>query len=278
MSDAGLAGSSRRRRLRSTSSASEAPTPSRSSPSDVALVARSASRTVPRAGVSAGKDSPARSTGVPRAGAARFDSEGGSSTSTTGEATDVPATGHGPRVCRMVRGVIRVAGPDPASVVSLERRFAAVRERLGVPDGFPPEVLAAADEAARTPPPSGADLTGVPFVTVDPPGSTDLDQALHLERRGDGYHLDYAIADVPAFVLPGGPVDAEARRRGQTLYAPDKRAPLHPPVLSEAAASLLPDQERRAVVWRVDPDAEGEGRSAAVGPAPVRRRRPLDYC
>src|SRR4051794_15818353 len=172
----------------------------------------------------------------------------------------------------MVRGVIRVAGPDPASVVSLERRFAAVRERLGVPDGFPPEVLAAADEAARTPPPSGADLTGVPFVTVDPPGSTDLDQALHLERRGDGYHLDYAIADVPAFVLPGGPVDAEARRRGQTLYAPDKRAPLHPPVLSEAAASLLPDQERPAFLWRFDLDAEGEVRSASVVRARCRAR------
>jgi exoribonuclease R len=177
----------------------------------------------------------------------------------------------------MVRGVIRVAGPDPASVVSLERRFAAVRERLGVPDDFRPDVLAAADEAARTPPPAGADLTGVPFVTVDPPGSTDLDQALHLERRGDGYHLDYAIADVPAFVLPGGPVDAEARRRGQTLYAPDKRAPLHPPVLSEAAASLLPDQERPAFVWRFDLDAEGEVRSTSVVRAQVRSRRRLDY-
>src|SRR3954451_13820886 len=177
----------------------------------------------------------------------------------------------------MVQRVIRLAGPDPASVAALQQRFAAVRERLEVPDTFPPDVLAAADASACAQRPPALDLTGIPFVTVAPPGSTDLDQALHLERRGDGYHLDYAIADVPAFVVPGGPVDAEALRRGQTLYAPDKRAPLHPPVLSEAAASLLPDQERPAFVWRFDLDAEGEVRSASVVRAQVRSRRRLDY-
>ena len=56
----------------------------------------------------------------------------------------------------------------------------------------------------------------------------DLDQALHIERDGDGYRVRYAIADVPAFVGAGGAVDAETRRRGQTIYAPDKRTPLHP--------------------------------------------------
>jgi exoribonuclease R len=177
----------------------------------------------------------------------------------------------------MVRRVIRFAGPDPASVAALERRFAAVRERLGVPDTFPPDVLAAADSAARAQQASPLDLTGVAFVTVDPPGSTDLDQALHLERRGDGYHLDYAIADVPSFVTPDGPVDAEARRRGQTLYAPDRRAPLHPPVLSEGAASLLPDQVRPAFVWLFDLDAGGKVRSVDVLRAAVRSRSRLDY-
>ena len=54
----------------------------------------------------------------------------------------------------------------------------------------------------------------MPFLTIDPPGSMDLDQALHIERDGDGYRVRYAIADVPAFVQPGGAVDAETRRRG----------------------------------------------------------------
>src|ERR687886_170380 len=170
----------------------------------------------------------------------------------------------------MVRRVIRIGGSDPASVAALEQRFAAIRERLHVPDAFPPDVLAAAEQAARPPRLPAVDRTDVEFVTVDPPGSTDLDQALHVARDSDGFTVHYAIADVPAFVEPGGAVDAEARRRGQTLYAPDRRTPLHPPVLSEGAASLLEGQVRPAFVWRFDLDADGEG---AGGPPPPRRAR-----
>jgi exoribonuclease R len=177
----------------------------------------------------------------------------------------------------MVRRVIRLAGPDPSSVAALAQRFAAIRARLGVSEAFPPEVLAAAEEAARAPVAPRADLTSVPFVTVDPPGSTDLDQAMALSRRDGGYHLDYAIADVPAFVAVHGPVDVEARRRGQTLYPPDRRVPLHPPVLSEGAASLLEGQVRPAFVWRFDLDVDGEVRHADVVRATVRSRRRLDY-
>src|SRR5919199_1517069 len=177
----------------------------------------------------------------------------------------------------MVRRVIRVRGADPASVAALEQRFAAIRARLQVPADFPPEVLRAAEQAAAAPALPDRDLTAVEFVTVDPPGSTDLDQALHIERRGDGFAVDYAIADVPAFVPPGGPVDAEARRRGQTLYAPDQRTPLHPPVLSEGAASLLEGQVRPAFVWRFELDADGEVRRTELVRAMVRSRRRLDY-
>ncbi|NEE23774.1 RNB domain-containing ribonuclease, partial [Streptomyces sp. SID7499] len=103
--------------------------------------------------------------------------------------------------------------------------------------------LAEAAEAARAPDLSAhEDATDLPFLTIDPPGSTDLDQAMHLERRRDGrgYRVHYAIADVAAFLRPGGALDAEAHRRVTTLYFPDDRIPLHPPVLSEGAASLLP--------------------------------------
>ncbi len=177
----------------------------------------------------------------------------------------------------MVRRVIRVGGPDPASVAALERRFAAIRERLQVPAAFPAEVLEAAERAAATPDLPDRDLTDVEFVTVDPPGSTDLDQALHIGRSGDGFTVHYAIADVPAFVEPGGPVDGEARRRGQTLYAPDRRTPLHPPVLSEGAASLLEGQVRPAFVWRFELDGDGEVQRTELVRALVRSRRRLDY-
>ena len=121
------------------------------------------------------------------------------------------------------------------------------------------------------------DLTDLDFVTIDPPGALDLDQALHLEADGDGYVVHYAIADVMAFLEPGDPVDEEAHRRGESLYAPDSKIPLHPKVLSEAAASLLPDQVRPAFVWTIRLDATGEVREATVERARVRSRQQLDY-
>ena len=105
----------------------------------------------------------------------------------------------------------------------------------------------------------------------------DLDQALHIERDGDGYVVHYAIADVAAFVAPGDPVDEEANRRGETLYAADSKIPLHPKVLSEGAASLLPDQDRPALLWTIKVDADGEGTEVDVVRAVVRSRAKLDY-
>ena len=153
----------------------------------------------------------------------------------------------------------------------------AIREELGLPESFPAGVERAATAAAARAVPTGADLTGIPFVTIDPVDSTDLDQALHLERAGDGYRVRYAIADVPAFVEPGGAIDDEARQRGQTFYAPDGRIPLHPTVLSEGAASLLEGVERPAFVWTLDLDARGEVTATGLERARVRSDRRYSY-
>ncbi len=105
----------------------------------------------------------------------------------------------------------------------------------------------------------------------------DLDQAMHLSREGAGFRVRYAIADVPSFVAPGGPIDVEARLRGQTIYLPDARVPLHPPVLSEGAASLLAGQVRPAYVWEMVLDAHGEVTTASVARALVRSVARRDY-
>ena len=151
----------------------------------------------------------------------------------------------------------RVVPTEPRG--ELADALAALRRSLGLPLAFPPEAVAEAERAARDVPvdPASAglaDLRGIEFLTIDPAGSTDLDQAVHLERTASGAILHYAIADVPAYVTPGGALDAETRRRGQTLYAPDGCIPLHPAVLSEDAASLLPGVDRRAYVWRFELD------------------------
>ncbi|MFF4247337.1 RNB domain-containing ribonuclease [Streptomyces sp. NPDC001822] len=165
-----------------------------------------------------------------------------------------------------------------ADGTALRAALRELRTRLDVPGGFPAAVLAETVEAARAPDVSAhLDATDLPFLTIDPPASTDLDQALYLERRGHGYRVFYAIADVAAFVRPGGALDAEAHRRVTTLYFPDGRVPLHPAPLSEGAASLLPGETRPAALWRIDLDPEGRTVGAEVRRALVRSRAKLDY-
>jgi len=157
-----------------------------------------------------------------------------------------------------------------APAAALEDDFEAIRREAGVPDAFSADALAEAERAAAaTPRPAGERLE-LPFVTIDPPGSRDLDQAVHIERTGDGHRVRYAIADVGAFVADGGGVARDAHERGVTVYAPDRKVPLHPEALSEGAASLLPGQWRPAVVWTLDLDGAGELMSAQVARAEVR--------
>jgi exoribonuclease R len=166
-----------------------------------------------------------------------------------------------------------------AAARDLASDFDRVRDDAGVPPAFPADVLEEARRSAgrRVGGDGRDDLTGVDFLTVDPPGSRDLDQAMHLERSADGYVVLYAIADVAAFVPRGGAVEAEAWRRGVTVYAPDRRTPLYPPALSEGAASLLPGETRPAIVFRIELDGAGERTGATVRRAVVRSRRQLTY-
>lgn len=101
--------------------------------------------------------------------------------------------------------------------------MAQVRDELEVPDGFPDGVLAAADEAAKADAwrrDGRPDRTAVELVTIDPPGSRDLDRAFGAARRSaGGFRVWYAIADVASFVEPGGAVDAECHLVGERFEA-----------------------------------------------------------
>lgn len=157
--------------------------------------------------------------------------------------------------------------------------FDAVRAELQIPAEYPPEAVDRARSAARRPLPDLPDATDIPLVTLDPPGSRDLDQAVHLAPRGRGWRVHYAIADVLWFVGTDrdDPLTAETWRRAVTLYAPDGNIPLHPVELSEGAASLLPDVDRPAVLWTIDLDDRGEVVDVDVRRALVRSRAQLDY-
>ena len=188
----------------------------------------------------------------------------------------------------------------PAEVV---RALDELRARYEAPTAFPPEALAEAEAAATSWAQDGParllaegarDARDLDLVTIDPPGSMDLDQAVLLERLpawseaagasvGDApgsaatYRIHYAIASLATFVTPGGALDAELSRRGETIYAPDAATPLHPEVLSHGAASLLEDVDRPACLWTIDLDARGEVVSARVERALVRSRARLTY-
>ena len=167
--------------------------------------------------------------------------------------------------------------PDTALI---ERAFDHKREELGVRTRFPDEVLRAADEAAKRDPsaaPGRVDRTEVEFVTIDPPGSRDLDQALCIEQHDGGFRVWYAIADVGFWVDRGGPIEKEAWLRGVTMYAPDHRDTLYPPALSEGAASLLPDAVKPSILFAFELDARAEIVSVAIERALVRSRAQLTY-
>jgi VacB/RNase II family 3'-5' exoribonuclease len=158
--------------------------------------------------------------------------------------------------------------------------FARIRAEFALPARFPAAVLAEAEQAvadrARVTE-NRDDATDLPLITIDPPDAKDLDQAMFVERRANGFRVYYAIADLGAFITPGGALDTEVRRRGQTLYLPDGNVPLHPTVLSEGAASLLPDQVCPAALWTLDCDADGELTEARVRRALVRSVARFDY-
>lgn len=171
----------------------------------------------------------------------------------------------------------RVLHASDATNDELRKGIEQIQQELHITPDFPPDVVAAAEAAVAAPRMPETDRTHLEFVTIDPVGSMDLDQAMHLAREGDGYVVHYAIADLPAFITAGDPIDLEAHRRGEALYGADSKIPLHPTELSEGAASLLPEQVCPAYVWTITLDAGGNVTKAHVERARVRSRARYDY-
>lgn len=162
----------------------------------------------------------------------------------------------------------------------LESRFSQIRQDAGVRVARTDAVLAEAQEREAEPDHivgDRTDMTTVPFVTIDPEGSRDLDQAIHMERAGAGWRVRYAIADVAAHVIPQGALDRDTWDRVETVYCPDMRVGLHPPLLSEGFASLLPRQRTKAVVWDLGVAEDGSLTSTAVQRAWVASRHQYAY-
>jgi ribonuclease R len=121
------------------------------------------------------------------------------------------------------------------------------------------------------------DLRDVPLPTIDPEDARDHDDAVWVERRGEGYRAWIAIADVSEYVQLGSALDAEARNRGCTIYLPDRAIPMLPAALAADLCSLLPEQERLCLCVIADFDREGSVTGVDIVEGVMRSAAMLTY-
>lgn len=130
----------------------------------------------------------------------------------------------------------------------------------GIPHVFPETALEEADRAARLPLAEDRreDLRALPIVAIDPADARDHDDAIWAEPDGEGgFRAIVAIADVSFYVRPGGDTDSEARKRGNSVYFPDRVVPMLPEVLSADVCSLRAGEDRAAMACHLTIDAQG---------------------
>ncbi|MGF1550756.1 MAG: ribonuclease R family protein [Sphingomonadaceae bacterium] len=164
--------------------------------------------------------------------------------------------GRGPRLSARVSSILG----DPFA----PRSFSLIAiHKQGIPHEFPDEALAEAERVAKLPLGEGReDLRHLPIVAIDPADARDHDDAVWAEADGEGgWRAIVAIADVSFYVRPGSALDKEARRRGNSVYFPDRVVPMLPEILSADVCSLKAGEDRAALAChlRIAKDGRLEG-------------------
>ncbi len=135
--------------------------------------------------------------------------------------------------------------------------------KYGIPDVFPEAALEEADRSARQPLGEGReDLRHLPIVAIDPADARDHDDAIWATPDDDpanegGWKAIVAIADVSFYVRPDTPLDREARKRGNSVYFPDRVVPMLPEILSAEVCSLGEGADRAAMACHLTIDSDG---------------------
>jgi ribonuclease R len=174
--------------------------------------------------------------------------------------------------------VVRLLGEAGQLKTEVARAVAGA----GVDDEFPPEVARAAESTPIAIRPDELadrlDLRALHFVTIDPLTARDFDDAVAVEEGpAETTRLWVAVADVSGYVAEGTPLDLEARRRGCSLYLPDRAIPMLPAALSSGVCSLVPDEDRLAMVTRLDIARDGRVESSSCAAAVIHSHGRLDY-
>ncbi|KXV72903.1 ribonuclease R [Acetobacter cerevisiae] len=159
-----------------------------------------------------------------------------------------------------------------------------------IPTKFPAEVEEEACRVAQPPSrpespaaPSAAsaerrtDLRSLLLVSIDDATAEDFDDAIWAERTTDGFRLIIAIADVAHYVAPGSALDAEAKKRGNSVYLPGRVVPMLPPALSAGVCSLKPGEDRLCLFIELEITPTGQIRSGKLGRGIMRSAARLTY-
>jgi len=172
-----------------------------------------------------------------------------------------------------VLGAATAPGIDMLSIV----------RKYDLPTAFPKSVL---DEANRIPQSveqkliqGREDLRDQFIVTIDPDDARDFDDAINVEKIDNtgGWRLGVHIADVSAYVTPDSALDREARRRGNSVYLPDRVIPMLPERLSNGVCSLNPDVDRLTHSVLIEFDKNGRAKNAGFARSVIRSAKRLTY-
>src|SRR6266481_1166444 len=173
--------------------------------------------------------------------------------------------------------IIEVLGPASAPGIDM----LSIIRKYHLPAEFPKDVL---DHAERIPEKIDArqleereDLRNDFIVTIDPDDARDFDDAIQVEKTNSGWRLGVHIADVAAYVEPGSALDREARRRGNSVYLPDRVIPMLPERLSNGVCSLNPGVDRLTHSAFIHFDKHGVVKSARFGRSVIRSAHRLTY-
>src|SRR5215471_1088870 len=173
--------------------------------------------------------------------------------------------------------IIEVLGPATAPGIDM----LSIIRKFHLPAEFPKDVL---DQAGRIPEKVDArqlegreDLRKEFIVTIDPDDARDFDDAIQVEKTNSGWRLGVHIADVAAYVEPGSALDREARRRGNSIYLPDRVIPMLPERLSNGVCSLKPRVDRLTRSVFIHFDRHGVAKSARFERSVIRSAHRLTY-
>ena len=173
--------------------------------------------------------------------------------------------------------IIEVLGPASAPGIDM----LSIIRKYHLPTEFPRDVLdqvKGIPETVDTRQSEGReDLRGEFIVTIDPDDARDFDDAIHVEKTGSGWRLGVHIADVAAYVEPNSPLDREARRRGNSVYLPDRVIPMLPERLSNGVCSLKPGVDRLTHSVFIHFDKRGSAKSARFTRSLIRSAHRLTY-